>query len=334
MSTTIKKWRRFAAVAWLTVPPLIFIKDRYGWVYRVKGRSMSPTLNPQDSFVDRMFSDHVLVLKNCTLQKGDIIVCRDPTSNLPIVKRLISQGNEFVKGADGTTYTYVPPGACWVEGDNPEVSVDSRSFDAIPKGLVDALVVAVVWPFWRARWMDLDGEVVSAAPNITPSCTGDDVPTERKSMGGVPMEAFLTAGDPPSPEKTKSEKTKEEPAKEKELEEDKNEELDEEKEEANKEKDSEEEKEGDSAEVAKDVSKEEVLEEERRPEEAREQPPGQPQSHHQQAAEEGKDERIAAPQQPADDPSVNSALAASVSPVVAGAASPSASGNDHGLGCR
>eukprot|EP00439_Symbiodinium_sp_Y106_P021432 s1223_g2.t1 len=77
----------------------------------------------------------------------------DPGSNELIVKRLIAQEREVV-AAGQHRHLRVPEGHCWVEGDNPKLSVDSRSFGAIPAGLLEGLVLSVIWPFWRARWLD------------------------------------------------------------------------------------------------------------------------------------------------------------------------------------
>merc|ERR1712129_337229 len=45
-------------------------------------------------------------------------------------------------------------------------SVDSRTFDSVHQGLLDALVIAVVWPFWRSRWLEIavDEEEIQAMP--------------------------------------------------------------------------------------------------------------------------------------------------------------------------
>jgi len=115
---------------------------------------MSPTFNPQDTAVNRWFRDYVVVLRTTVdYRKGDIVVLKDPRSDKRIVKRLVAQGNEFVR-KDGAVH-YVPPGHWWVEGDNPENSIDSRTFNAVHQGLLDALVIAVVWPFWRSRWLEI-----------------------------------------------------------------------------------------------------------------------------------------------------------------------------------
>ncbi|CAK0822906.1 unnamed protein product [Prorocentrum cordatum] len=85
-------WRKVAKAAWIAVPPLVFIKDRWVWIYCVEGRSMSPTLNPQDTLLNRCFRDCVLVHRNAEFRKGDLVVLKDPGTNCHIVKRLVAQG--------------------------------------------------------------------------------------------------------------------------------------------------------------------------------------------------------------------------------------------------
>ena len=64
------------------------------WLYFVEGRSMAPTLNPQDTLLDRWVRDVVLVHRNAELRKGDVVLLRDPGTNELIVKRLIAQEQE------------------------------------------------------------------------------------------------------------------------------------------------------------------------------------------------------------------------------------------------
>eukprot|EP00435_Cladocopium_sp_Y103_P053175 s424_g17.t1 len=161
-------WRTFAKAAWIAVPPLIFVKDRWMWVYCVEGRSMTPTLNPQESLIDRWFRDFVLVHRNAELRKGDIVLLRDPGTNELIVKRLIAQEREVVSAPTG--HIFVPEGYCWVEGDNGRLSVDSRSFGAVPCGLLEGLVLSVVWPLWRARWL----EEIMADGGRTPTAEAEE----------------------------------------------------------------------------------------------------------------------------------------------------------------
>lgn len=191
--TVASKWRTLGKTLWFAVPPLIFVKDRWMWVYWCEGRSMSPTLNPQDTFLDRCFRDVVLVFRNAEFRKGDVVVLHDPTSDKQIVKRLTAMGNEFV-AVGGGSYKYVPNGHCWVLGDNPEMSSDSRNFDAVSCGLLNSLVVAVVWPFWRARWLDLVD--LDDDPELQPdlsSCVGETGDTEAQRIASAVLAARPSA---------------------------------------------------------------------------------------------------------------------------------------------
>merc|ERR1712061_608368 len=76
---------------------------------------------------------------------------------------------------------------------------DSRTFNAVPMGLLDSLVVAVVWPFWRARWLDI-AEVVEqpSFDSFIPTTTGDDVdvgPDVQVRIAGLPAEAVAASAD-------------------------------------------------------------------------------------------------------------------------------------------
>ncbi|XP_042516895.1 mitochondrial inner membrane protease subunit 2-like isoform X2 [Macadamia integrifolia] len=106
------------------------ISDRYASVVSVQGLSMHPTFNPgTTAFLGSLTGDYVLVEKFC-LEKykfshGDVIVFRIPHSY------------DALK---------IPEGQCWVEGDNSDSSLDSRSFGPIPLGLVEGRVTHIIWP--------------------------------------------------------------------------------------------------------------------------------------------------------------------------------------------
>merc|ERR1712032_176704 len=129
-----------AMAVWTLGPPLLYVRDRWMWVYCVEGCSMSPTLNPQDTPLNRLFSDWVLVHKHAEIRKGDVVVLRDPATNQPIIKRLAAEQNDIV--VHEGHHVFVSSGHCWVEGDNPDSSNDSRSFGPVPMGLVESLVVS------------------------------------------------------------------------------------------------------------------------------------------------------------------------------------------------
>ena len=73
------RWRRVKFCA-KCIPPLIFFHDRFFWAHSVSGRSMTPTLNPQNTFWERAFPDLVLVQKSCEYERGDVVVYSDPTT--------------------------------------------------------------------------------------------------------------------------------------------------------------------------------------------------------------------------------------------------------------
>jgi inner membrane protease subunit 1 len=59
-------------------------------------------------------------------------------------------------------FVQVPPGHCWVAGDNLEWSRDSRLYGPLPLALVRAKVYAVVLPFAHAKWLGADVDVKDA----------------------------------------------------------------------------------------------------------------------------------------------------------------------------
>uniref|UniRef100_A0A2P2J7I6 Mitochondrial inner membrane protease subunit 2 n=1 Tax=Rhizophora mucronata TaxID=61149 RepID=A0A2P2J7I6_RHIMU len=70
------------------------------------------------------------------------------------VKRIIGLPGDWI----GTPYSHdvvkIPQGHCWVEGDDPSFSMDSRSFGPIPLGLINGRVTHIVWPPRRVGKVD------------------------------------------------------------------------------------------------------------------------------------------------------------------------------------
>jgi nickel-type superoxide dismutase maturation protease len=104
----------------------------------VEGESMLPTLVP---------GDFLVATKATTLRRGALVVLTVPDHlDYDMVKRLVAvPGDE----AGGRT---LGSGECWVLGDHPEGSTDSRQFGAIPKDVISGVVRFRYWPPWRARW--------------------------------------------------------------------------------------------------------------------------------------------------------------------------------------
>ncbi|KAJ7742480.1 peptidase S24/S26A/S26B/S26C [Mycena maculata] len=144
--------RAWPVLYWL--PTTILLTDFYT-LKQVNGRSMQPTLNPNESLLWRdvaifdRFSIHTL---QC-YRRGDIVALKSPhNAKHELVKRISAVEGDIVR----TLPPYpepevrVPKGHIWVEGDAFH-SQDSNSFGPVPLGLIDSRLVSIIWPFWRFR---------------------------------------------------------------------------------------------------------------------------------------------------------------------------------------
>ncbi|XP_037082495.1 mitochondrial inner membrane protease subunit 1-like [Pollicipes pollicipes] len=103
------------------------------------GPSMEPTISSHDVIVTEKISP----LRQ-RIAAGDIVVVRSPSSpRHNICKRVTAVAGERV-GARGQHL--VPRGHLWLEGDNAANSNDSRSFGAVPAGLVRGRALLKLWP--------------------------------------------------------------------------------------------------------------------------------------------------------------------------------------------
>jgi len=82
-----------------------------------------------------------------TIQRGDLVVARNPTQPTQhIIKRVLGLEGDRIPLSLRLHHRFVPAGQAWIEGDNATNSRDSRSFGPVPLGLVQARVVARLWP--------------------------------------------------------------------------------------------------------------------------------------------------------------------------------------------
>lgn len=130
----------------------ITISDRYASVTSIRGDSMQPTFTGSRSTFLGSFTGDLVLFERFCLQKykfshGDVIVFKSPDDHkLMYIKRLIALPGEWVQHPQSSDMLRIPQGHCWVEGDNSEQSLDSRSFGPIPMGLIKGRVTHVVWP--------------------------------------------------------------------------------------------------------------------------------------------------------------------------------------------
>ncbi|KAL6133085.1 hypothetical protein ACLB2K_065322 [Fragaria x ananassa] len=164
------------------------ISDSVASVARVRGSSMSPTLNPAKNNLIST-DDYVLLagaewhpqlyfvgwpapvsfkswLRPCLLEKlclnqykfkhGDIVVFCSPSNHKERhIKRITGLPGDWIGNRKSYDVVKVPEGHCWVEGDNSSSSMDSRTFGTIPLGLIQGKVTHIVWPPQRIGCLKL-----------------------------------------------------------------------------------------------------------------------------------------------------------------------------------
>jgi phage repressor protein C with HTH and peptisase S24 domain len=97
-------------------------KPQRSWLQlEVSGESMFPTLRP---------GDFVIGLRTSKFQPGQVVLLEDSNFRL-VIKRLTK-----LEGAN-----------CWVEGDNPAQSIDSRQYGPISPTQLKAVIKFRYWPW-------------------------------------------------------------------------------------------------------------------------------------------------------------------------------------------
>ncbi|ONK81489.1 uncharacterized protein A4U43_C01F29670 [Asparagus officinalis] len=128
------------------------ISDRYLTITPVRGISMHPTFaNSHTNFPGSLKGDIVVVEKFCldkySFSHGDVVVFKLPSDHKKqYVKRIIGLPGEWIQVPQSSEVIKVPLGHCWVEGDNSDWSLDSRSFGPIPLGLIGGRATFIIWP--------------------------------------------------------------------------------------------------------------------------------------------------------------------------------------------
>jgi nickel-type superoxide dismutase maturation protease len=111
----------------IAVVALALAAGRLVDVVQVRGRSMLPTLRPDDRLV--------VVRRLRPVRVGDVVLALDPRDAArELVKRVAAIGPEGVT----------------LHGDNPSLSTDGRMFGALPATAIRWRAVARCWPLERA----------------------------------------------------------------------------------------------------------------------------------------------------------------------------------------
>ncbi|XP_055837679.1 mitochondrial inner membrane protease subunit 2 [Episyrphus balteatus] len=140
------------------IPVGITFFDCVGYVARVEGISMQPTLNPDASKTDYVFLSRWAV-RNHDVERGDIVSLISPKDpDQKIIKRIVGLEGDVVSTLGyKTDVVRIPEGHCWVEGDHMGNSLDSNTFGPVSLGLMTARATYIVWP--PSRWQSLPADL-------------------------------------------------------------------------------------------------------------------------------------------------------------------------------
>ncbi|KAI0722861.1 LexA/Signal peptidase [Earliella scabrosa] len=139
-----------SALVWL--PLGLFVTEYAFNIKAVKGRSMQPTLNPDDSpWRDIVLFDRFSVKMWHQFRRGDVVALKSPTDSKLVVKRIIALEGDVVRTLPPypDAEVRIPPGHAWVEGDEPFRTEDSNRFGPVPLGLVESKLAWIIWPWGR-----------------------------------------------------------------------------------------------------------------------------------------------------------------------------------------
>lgn len=140
-------WRLFKSLL-IGVPVGVTVFDYVGYIARVEGVSMQPSLNPRGNSSDYVFLSRFNMV-NYSIEKGEIVSCVSPKNRKQmIIKRVTGLEGDIVQSTKN--YVKVPDGHCWIEGDHRGFSLDSNTFGPVPVGLIVAKAKCIVWP--PDRW--------------------------------------------------------------------------------------------------------------------------------------------------------------------------------------
>lgn len=131
--------------------------DCCGYVARVEGSSMQPSLNPIPNETDYVFLNK-FKSRDFIVNRGEVVCLISPKDRKQrIIKRVIgTEGDTVHTIGYKETFVKVPAGHFWIEGDNVANSLDSNTFGAVPLGLLTAKATHIIWPWSRMGSLNIE----------------------------------------------------------------------------------------------------------------------------------------------------------------------------------
>lgn len=129
---------------------------------------MYPVLNSDRSKSDWVLLNERLPNNLYKLQRGDVVVFRSMRNPMEYhIKRVVALEGDTVKTLGyKNEYATIPPGHCWVEGDNNKISEDSNRCGPLPLGLITAQATHVVYPRFEKIKPKFIHDRVSINPDV------------------------------------------------------------------------------------------------------------------------------------------------------------------------
>lgn len=117
------------------------------------GESMLPTLNYAGDYIHA----NKMCSKGRNIKLGDMVIAVKPTDPTQrVCKRVTGMPGDFVlvdpSTGDFQKYIQVPKGHCWLTGDNLTHSLDSRTYGALPLGLIRGKIFGITSVDGKSRW--------------------------------------------------------------------------------------------------------------------------------------------------------------------------------------
>jgi inner membrane protease subunit 1 len=112
---------------------------------------MMPTLNEMG---DVVLVDKLSPRMWAPIERNDVVVADSSfKKDFSVCKRVIGLPGDVIVPARGSYGVRVPEGHVWIEGDNPQNSIDSRAYGPVPVGTIQGRVVARIWPLSELQWI-------------------------------------------------------------------------------------------------------------------------------------------------------------------------------------